>query len=102
MPCGDDRSSDPSRGLLFLGRMGTYPVEGDVPRGRGRIPWKGTGSVEKGTRPHVENILKKPLYFARVNIYDYKYYGLFITFEIRGYYGCAGSKGFRTEGANFI
>ena len=68
--------------------------------GWGRTPWKGTGSVEKGT--HVENILKNPLYFARVNIYDYKYYGLFITFEIRGYYRCAGSKGFRTEGANFI
>ena len=95
MPCGDDRSSDPSRGLLFLGRMGTYPVDGDVPRGRGQVPWK-------KERPHVENILKNPLYFARVNIYDYKYYGLFITFEIRGYYGCAGSKGFRTEGANFI
>ena len=76
-------------------RMGTYPVEGDVPRGRGQVPWK-------KERPHVENILKNPLYFARVNIYDYKYYGLFITFEIRGYYGCAGSKGFRTEGANFI
>ena len=74
---------------------GTYPVEGDVSRGRGQVPWK-------KERPHVENILKKPLYFARVNIYDYKYYGLFITFEIRGYYGCAGSKGFRTEGANFI
>ena len=95
MLCGDDRSSDPSRGLLFLGRMGTYPVEGVRPRGRGQVPWK-------KERPHVENILKNPLYFARVNIYDYKYYGLFITFEIRGYYGCAGSKGFRTEGANFI
>ena len=95
MPCGDDRSSDPSRGLLFLCRMGTYPVEGVRPRGRGLVPWK-------KERPHVENILKNPLYFARVNIYDYKYYGLFITFEIRGYYGCAGSKGFRTEGANFI
>ena len=76
-------------------RMGTYPVEGVRPRGRGQVPWK-------KERPHVENILKNPLYFARVNIYDYKYYGLFITFEIRGYYGYAGSKGFRTEGANFI
>ena len=95
MPCCDDRSSDPSRGLLFLGRMGTYPVEGVRPRGRGQVPWK-------KERPHVENILKNPLYFARVNIYDYKYYGLFITFEIRGYYGYAGSKGFKTEGANFI
>ena len=94
MPCGDDRSSDPSRGLLFCVGWGRVQ-DGDVPRGRGQVPWK-------KERPHVENILKNPLYFARVNIYDYKYYGLFITFEIRGYYGCAGSKGFRTEGANFI
>lgn len=50
MSCGDDRSSDPSQGLLFC-------------VGWGRTPWKGTGSVEKGTSPR-RKYLEKPTVFC--------------------------------------